>query len=79
MPVSKPRFPFKTAVPTILNGLVAFLDSMDTHEYLPTVIEILEELAKTQEQIFDERFQVCLIFHFFGWEFMESKRRIPYG
>jgi hypothetical protein len=44
----------------ILAGIISFLDTMDTSEYLPIVIEILVYFSENYQNIFGQRFNVNL-------------------
>jgi hypothetical protein len=44
--------------PTILAGIITFLDAMDSSEYLPKLIEILIFFAENNQNLFGQRFKV---------------------
>lgn len=44
--------------PTILSGIITFLDTMDSPEYIPTIIDILIFFAENYQNLFGQRFKV---------------------
>lgn len=44
--------------PMILAGIISFLDTMDTPEYLPIVVEILVYFSENYQNTFGQRFNV---------------------
>lgn len=52
--------------PTVLDGIITFLDTMDSAEYLPTITDILIYFSKNYQNIFGQRFKV-IILQDIGW------------
>lgn len=48
--------------PTILEGVLSFLDSMESFEYLPTIIDILIVFSNQYPDLFAQRFTVSYSF-----------------
>jgi hypothetical protein len=48
--------------PTILAGVISFLDTMDSSEYLPVVIDIFSVISEQYPDLFDQRFTVIFFF-----------------
>jgi hypothetical protein len=44
--------------PTILAGVISFLDTMDSSEYLPVIIDIFSVISEQYPDLFDQRFTV---------------------
>lgn len=44
--------------PTILSGIITFLDTMDSPEFLPTCIDILIFFSESYQSLFGQRFKV---------------------
>lgn len=47
--------------PTILAGLITFLDAMDSPDYLPILLELLIYFSENYQNIFGQRFKVHLL------------------
>lgn len=48
--------------PTILAGVISFLDTMDSSEYLPVIIDIFSVISEQYPDLFDQRFTVIFFF-----------------
>jgi hypothetical protein len=49
--------------PTVLASTISFLDTMDTSEYLPMLIEILVYFSEHYQNLFGQRFKVRYMLH----------------
>ncbi|KAI8090817.1 hypothetical protein BDF21DRAFT_412239 [Thamnidium elegans] len=65
--------------PTILSGIITFLDTMDSPEFLPTCIDILIFFSESYQSLFGQRFK-DIIDLLVGWNMEiglpESKRTV---